>query len=308
MAFFGLFGAASSLPTPENFSARQADLSPARESYVYKPTTALPAAGTNATMPVAEFPDIAWFARAAGAVVATRVTLAGAPRRIRALAGGDSTPTAGLGPRETVAVAASTAGTLFKVTTALKVPGGNPSAAITNASTSVGSDLKASRDAVTDAVSEIEAESGGGALVGEYGPDVPESIEMHATADYRAVVNYSGLADDDRAFFEHFDEDDVFARARVAGLNPMAIRAVRPDDMIGDKWMPTDQTLRAAGPAFATDTLEAAIADDRLYMVEYEWLANAPEAAKGDRFIHIPKALFAIRTTSLPLTPISPPR
>jgi hypothetical protein len=161
----------------------------------------------------------------------------------------------------------------------------------------VGGDFEADRKKILRAVQKV-TDANDHFRGSSAGSDVPEDVERELTKAYKAVVNYTKITVREKSYFEHFDEDDVFARARVAGVNPMALRAVKTEDMDGDKWMPTDETLRAASPCFLGDTLMEALAEDRLYIAQYDWLADAPDAADGGRFVHVPKALFAVRKFS----------
>lgn len=166
-----------------------------------------------------------------------------------------------------------------------------------HAATFVGQNVTKSADhaALSAEKNQMHGKQNATSLAPNYIDGVDEKDEARATADYREFVGYSSLNEEERAFFDNFDCDQVFAHVRVAGPNPMSIRRVYPSDMSSESWKPTDKHLCDADDCLKNDTLETALSENRLYMLEYDWLKNVPDAEDGSRFIFVPKALFVIR-------------
>lgn len=89
-----------------------------------------------------------------------------------------------------------------------------------------------------------------------------------------------------------YQEDSVFARMRVAGQNPVIIAAVAA---INNNF-PVSDALFQSVEGFAHDTLAQAIADQRLYIVDYKDLEHVKNGNKGygQKYSYAPKAMFAI--------------
>ena len=88
-------------------------------------------------------------------------------------------------------------------------------------------------------------------------------------------------------------QDDVFARMRVAGQNPLMISAVNAIEPS----FPVDNTLFQSIKGFANDTLEKAIDEHRLFIVDYkklELIKNGTDGHGMQQYNYVPKALFAI--------------
>ncbi len=98
-----------------------------------------------------------------------------------------------------------------------------------------------------------------------------------------------------------FQEDDVFARLRVAGPNSVLIKRVDA--------MPENFPLTAAQYAavVAGDTLDAALAGGRLYLCDYvELSALVPGMWDGlQKYVYQPMALFAVPPGGAALTPVA---
>jgi arachidonate 15-lipoxygenase len=102
-----------------------------------------------------------------------------------------------------------------------------------------------------------------------------------------------------------FDEDQVFARLRVAGPNPMTLRRI---GAIDDRFPVSDAHLQdALGPQ---DSLAGAAAEGRLYLADYALLAGAQTGTfpHTQKYLSAPLALFAVpagRSASRPLVPVA---
>ena len=99
----------------------------------------------------------------------------------------------------------------------------------------------------------------------------------------------------------NFQEDDVFARLRVAGPNAVLIKGIAE--------LPANFPLTEAQYAgvVAGDTLAAALADGRLYLCDYvELSALVPGMWDGlQKYVYQPMALFAVPPGGSALTPVA---
>jgi arachidonate 15-lipoxygenase len=88
-----------------------------------------------------------------------------------------------------------------------------------------------------------------------------------------------------------FEEDDQFARLRVAGPNAMLIKGI---DKLPDNFPVTEAQYRAA--IGLGDTLKAALAEGRVYLCDYAELAIlVPGVWHGlAKYVYQPLALFAV--------------
>ncbi len=99
-----------------------------------------------------------------------------------------------------------------------------------------------------------------------------------------------------------FQDDAEFARLRVAGPNPMLL--ARVVDALPAKF-PLDQASYAA--VVGGDTLEAALDEGRLYLLDYEALSVLiPGSTDGQaKFVYCPLALFAVPPGGVSLVPVA---
>ncbi|GAB0495823.1 hypothetical protein MMPV_007130 [Pyropia vietnamensis] len=180
-----------------------------------------------------------------------------------------------------------------------------PGATVCNATTSSAGIVIAGEAAAAAAVdaglpARVPSTTGGGGV---------SSLAADAFADYRSLFATRPLP----AVAAVGDSDDFFARLRVAGPNPMGLRAATAADL-DDPSAPlapvTDAHLRQVA-GFDSDTLSAAAADGRLYVVSFRRSGTALAAAmrdhpsdnaemdgsadgKGRERLFAPVALFAI--------------
>jgi arachidonate 15-lipoxygenase len=119
-------------------------------------------------------------------------------------------------------------------------------------------------------------------------------------ADYESLFKSLPLP----AIAHDFMDDAVFARYRIAGPNPMLIRAVRA---LPPNLPLSDAQYRAVMGAH--DSLEAAIAEHRLYLLDYrelDMLAAQPGHTDGAaKYVYAPIALFALPKGGGALTPVA---
>jgi arachidonate 15-lipoxygenase len=98
-----------------------------------------------------------------------------------------------------------------------------------------------------------------------------------------------------------FQEDDVFARLRVAGPNAVLVKGI---DALPANFPLTEAQYAAV---VAGDTLAAALADGRLYLSDYvELSALVPGMWDGlQKYVYQPMALFAVPPGGASLTPVA---
>lgn len=280
------------LRNADNAEQRDSDIRKERELYDYQRYEHVHQIITNKNpLPVVERPCIGWITRAVYAFATVKIGLLGADERLKALRDGVNEPP----PRtvkERIKETSEVVSTMASVTSMIN------SGQVDEAASAVGNDIiRTTKHTGRKAAELLEDHEERKLIVPtDWNDGLDETVELYATRDYRAYVGLNRMTPLEAAYFEHFDSDQVFSRARVAGLNPMTLRRVHPEDMVGDKWKPTDDHLRNADDALQNDSLQEALGDNRLYMVDYKWLENAPDASDGSRFVFIPKALFVIRT------------
>ena len=117
------------------------------------------------------------------------------------------------------------------------------------------------------------------------GPERPETLDDYA-ALFRTI--------EPPAIVETFQDDRVFARQRVAGPNPLAIRQVSDLD---DRFPVTEAIYRSVLP---DDHLEAAAQEGRLYLADYRELQDVQLGffRSVPKFLSAPLALFAVEKHS----------
>ncbi|HEX4849020.1 MAG TPA: lipoxygenase family protein, partial [Novosphingobium sp.] len=126
----------------------------------------------------------------------------------------------------------------------------------------------------------------------DFGTALPRSLET-----YRALfqtIPLPGIA-------WTFQDDAEFARLRVAGPNPVLIERV---EQMPAKF-PLDPARYAA--VVAGDTLAAALAEGRLYLLDYVALEGlVPGSTDGQaKYVYCPMALFAVPPGGASLVPVA---
>ncbi|ELR66266.1 Arachidonate 15-lipoxygenase precursor [Photobacterium marinum] len=103
------------------------------------------------------------------------------------------------------------------------------------------------------------------------------------------------------AVAEVFQQNDCFARFRVAGQNPMLIKGITA---IPANFPVTEQGYQNV--MGSDDSLDQAIADKRLYLLDYHELEQLSEhSQRPDKKVFAPMALFAIPKGKQSLTPVA---
>lgn len=116
--------------------------------------------------------------------------------------------------------------------------------------------------------------------------------------DYNQVFQFISLP----AVSQNFREDSEFAAMRVAGPNPLTIERMKTLD---ERLPITDEQYQMA---IATqDTLQAALADGRLYLADYSAFDGAINGSfpVGQKFNYAPLALFAVPPGERSLVPVA---
>lgn len=116
--------------------------------------------------------------------------------------------------------------------------------------------------------------------------------------DYNQVFQFISLP----AVSQNFREDSEFAAMRVAGPNPLTIERMKTLD---ERLPITDEQYQMA---IATqDTLQAALADGRLYLADYSAFDGAINGSfpAGQKFNYAPLALFAVPPGERSLVPVA---
>lgn len=125
-----------------------------------------------------------------------------------------------------------------------------------------------------------------------------ESGRLQTIDDYNALFHVIGLP----PIAKDFHLDATFAELRLAGPNPVMIHRIdRPDD----RFPVTDEHFRVALPG---DTLAAAAAEGRLFLVDYQKLDGVETgiAPSGiPKYLYAPLALFAVNKETKKLTPVA---
>ncbi len=122
--------------------------------------------------------------------------------------------------------------------------------------------------------------------------DRPKSLD-----DYARLFRKIGLP----PIARDYADDAAFAAMRVAGPNPVVLRAV---DRLDDRFPLTDELFQDALPG---DTLAAAAAEGRLFLADYHLLANAEcgDYPDGRKYLYAPLAAFALDRATRRLRPVA---
>jgi arachidonate 15-lipoxygenase len=106
---------------------------------------------------------------------------------------------------------------------------------------------------------------------------------------------------------KYFEEDEFFAYQRVAGPNPVMIERVNvlQGNKLSDRFPVTNSYYQAV--MGQEDSLEAAVAEQRLYCADYGIFAGAINGAfpEFQKYIAAPLALFAVPRNQLALRPVA---
>lgn len=88
---------------------------------------------------------------------------------------------------------------------------------------------------------------------------------------------------------KNWQDDREFGSQRLTGINPVVIRKCKPEDICGDSKFKINHEL--VNPLLGNDvTLTSALADNRLYMVDYKIFDNIINAELEDQIARYPLA------------------
>ncbi len=135
-------------------------------------------------------------------------------------------------------------------------------------------------------------------VVGEYIGVAADSRRLMSLDDYNGLFHIIGLP----PISKDFALDSTFAELRLAGPNPVMLHRV---DRLDDRFPVTNDVYRVA---LSDDSLEAAGAEGRLFLVDYKRLegvetGTSPSGLK--KYLYAPLALFAVNKTTRKLTPVA---
>ncbi len=125
----------------------------------------------------------------------------------------------------------------------------------------------------------------------------PQGKSANSLADYNALFCIIPLPDS----ATRFANDDYFAALRVAGFNPLTLQRVAA---LPAKF-PMTQALFAKAPGFADDNLSEALADGRLFLVDYAVLMLEPGQNPAPKQVYRPIGLFGIPKAGGPLKAVA---
>ena len=116
-------------------------------------------------------------------------------------------------------------------------------------------------------------------------------------AEYAELFRSFGLP----PIAKDFADDRAFAHKRVAGPNPVMLRRLKSLD---ERLRITDAMFQVAAPH---DSLDAALAEGRLYLADYALLDGAELSSfpNGQKYLYAPLALFVIDRTTKDLRPVA---
>ena len=116
--------------------------------------------------------------------------------------------------------------------------------------------------------------------------------------DYNSMFHLIGLP----PIAKDYHQDSVFAEMRLAGPNPVMLHRIdKPDD----RFPVTDHHFQIALPG---DSLAAAGAENRLFLVDYHFLDGIELGKTRDglqKYVYAPLALFAAHKHTKALTPVA---
>ncbi|AMV28430.1 Linoleate 9/13-lipoxygenase precursor [Gemmata sp. SH-PL17] len=137
-----------------------------------------------------------------------------------------------------------------------------------------------------------------GAAVGAVIGAAADARRLQTIDDYNALFHVIGLP----PIAKDFEFDSTFAELRLAGPNPVMIHRVdKPDD----RFPVTDAHFQVALPG---DTLAAAGAEGRLFLVDYQRLDGVETGVSPcglPKYLYAPLALFAVNKDTRKLVPVA---
>jgi arachidonate 15-lipoxygenase len=139
-------------------------------------------------------------------------------------------------------------------------------------------------------------------------PHITEALHFDGRfgAPPTSAKSLQDYADQFRAFglppiAKDFMDDRAFASMRVAGPNPVMLKRLKKLD---ERMKVTNDMFRIAAPG---DTLNAALAEGRLYLADYALLDGAELGTfpNGQKYLYAPLALFVVTNTKKELLPVA---
>lgn len=123
------------------------------------------------------------------------------------------------------------------------------------------------------------------------------AVPAKTLQDYADLFRSFGLP----PIAKDFADDRVFAAMRTAGPNPVMIKRLKGLD----ERMPITNALFQEG--IPNDSLDAALAEGRLYLVDYSMLDGAELSSypNGQKYLYAPLALFVITGPNKELLPVA---
>ena len=127
---------------------------------------------------------------------------------------------------------------------------------------------------------------------GRFGAPRHAAQSLQDYADLFRAIGLPPIAKD-------FAEDRTFASMRVAGPNPIMLQRMKEFD---SRFPVTNEMYRVAAP---NDSLEAALAEGRLYLADYALLDGAElgDFPNGQKYVYAPLALFFVSKAGKNLHP-----
>ncbi len=131
-------------------------------------------------------------------------------------------------------------------------------------------------------------------LDGRFGAPANPAQSLQDYADLFRSIGLPPIAKD-------FDKDPAFAAMRIAGPNPVMIKRMKTLD---ERMPVTNEMFRICSPA---DSLDAALAEGRLYLADYSLLDGAElgNYPNGQKYLYAPLALFVIGKATKELLPVA---
>ncbi|MDB5385736.1 MAG: lox 1 [Planctomycetaceae bacterium] len=123
------------------------------------------------------------------------------------------------------------------------------------------------------------------------------AISAKSLEDYANLFRAFGLP----PIAKDFMDDRAFARMRTSGPNPVMLKRLKALD---ERMPITNEMFRIASPL---DSLEAALAEGRLYLADYAQLDGAElgNFPNGQKYLYAPLALFVISGPKKELLPVA---
>lgn len=120
----------------------------------------------------------------------------------------------------------------------------------------------------------------------------------HTLESYAGLFRAIGLP----PIHHDFHKDRVFAEMRVGGPNPVVLKRI---DRIDDRFPVTEEHFAQA--ISGTDTLEAALREGRLYLLDYKCLENIVNSSYPDKqkYVYAPLCLMVSHKSRKVLMPVA---